>query len=185
MCTFGVLGRVRAPAARSGGATGVSHDSPKAQTCTFERPGASNTTKIPREDPQRGKKRTNFPAGEGKKSAKFWAPHPSGLHPSGLHPSGSLRAPLFLGLGPHPSNPLQTPTPLPSKTNFIPKPISSETTFGRVGHRRVGKGARRVGPRGTGEEGLGPKGGAPKGGGTQGWGPEGWGFKGWGFEGLG
>ena len=27
-------------------------------------------------------------AGEGKETAKFWAPHPSGLHPSGLHPSG-------------------------------------------------------------------------------------------------
>ena len=30
-------------------------------------------TKIQQEDPQRGKKRTNFPAGEGKKRAKFWA----------------------------------------------------------------------------------------------------------------
>ena len=36
-------------------------------------PALQNTTKIPREDPQRGKKRTNFAAGEGKKSAKFWA----------------------------------------------------------------------------------------------------------------
>ena len=36
------------------------------QTYTFDGPGASNTTKIPREDPQRGKKRTNFAAGEGK-----------------------------------------------------------------------------------------------------------------------
>ena len=44
------------------------------QTCTSERPGTSNTTKIPREDNQRGKKRTNFAAGEGKKRAKFWAP---------------------------------------------------------------------------------------------------------------
>ena len=44
------------------------------QTCTFERPGASNTTKIQREDTQRGKKRTNFAAGQGKKGAKFWAP---------------------------------------------------------------------------------------------------------------
>ena len=44
------------------------------QTCTFERPGASNTTKIPREDPQRGKKRTNFVAGEGKKARNFGLP---------------------------------------------------------------------------------------------------------------
>ena len=38
------------------GAAGVSHDNPKAQTCTFEGPGASNTTKIPRKDQKRGKK---------------------------------------------------------------------------------------------------------------------------------
>ena len=80
------------------------------QTCTFERPGASNTTKIPREDPQRGKKRTNFAAGQGKKSAKFGppplrgptlrgppfpgsGPHPSGSHPS--HPSGPKRVLFF------------------------------------------------------------------------------------------
>ena len=64
---------MRAPAARSGGAAGVSHDSPRAQTCTFELPGLQKTTKIPREDPQREEKRTNFAAGEGKKKAKFWA----------------------------------------------------------------------------------------------------------------
>ena len=64
------------------------------QTCTFERPGASNTTKIPREDPQRGKKRTNFVAGEGKKKREILGPHRSGPHPSGPHPSG-----------PHPSGP--------------------------------------------------------------------------------
>ena len=40
-------------------AAGVSHDSPRAQTCTFEGPGASNTTKIPREDPQRERKSEN------------------------------------------------------------------------------------------------------------------------------
>ena len=32
-----------------------------------------------REDPQRGKKRTNYEAGDGK-NAKFWAPHPSDHH---------------------------------------------------------------------------------------------------------
>ena len=37
------------------------------QTCTFERTGASNSTKIPREDLQRGRKRTNFAGREGKK----------------------------------------------------------------------------------------------------------------------
>ena len=69
------------------------------QTRTFERPGALNTTKIPREDPQRGKKRTNFAAGEGKKARNFGPPHPSGPHPSGPHPSGPHPS------GPHPSGP--------------------------------------------------------------------------------
>ena len=39
--------------ARSGGAAGVSHDSPRAQTCTFQGSGLQNTTKIQREDTQR------------------------------------------------------------------------------------------------------------------------------------
>ena len=74
---------------------GFSHDSQRAQTCTFEGPGASNTTKIPREDPQRKREQTNMGSGRGKKkNAKFWAPHPSGPHPSGVDPSG-----------PHPSEP--------------------------------------------------------------------------------
>ena len=61
MCTFGVLGlSCEAPAAPKPGAREL-------QTCTFEGPGfQKNTTKIPREDPQRRKKRTNFAAGQGK-----------------------------------------------------------------------------------------------------------------------
>ena len=86
------------PGRRSSHTTAREH-----QTCTFERPGVSNTTNIPREDHQRGKKRTNFVAGEGKKKRNFgppslrappFGPHPSGLHSSGPHPSG-----------PHPSGP--------------------------------------------------------------------------------
>ena len=65
--------RVRAPEARSGGAAGVSHDSPRAQTCTFEGLGLQNTTKIPRENTREGRKERNFAAGEGKKRVKFWA----------------------------------------------------------------------------------------------------------------
>ena len=45
--------RVRARAARSGGAAGVSHDSLRAQTCIFEGPVFKNTTKIQRKDPKR------------------------------------------------------------------------------------------------------------------------------------
>ena len=72
------------------------------QTRTCERPGASNTTKIPREDPQRGKKRTNFAAGEGKKARNFGPP---------TLRAPNLRPPLFLGLGPHPfgAQPLRAP----------------------------------------------------------------------------
>ena len=37
-------------------AAGVSHDNPRAQTCTFEGRGASNTTKFQREDLHEGRK---------------------------------------------------------------------------------------------------------------------------------
>ena len=58
MCTFGVLGlSCEAPPKRV-----------HLRVSSFK-----NTTKIPREDLQRGKKRTNVAAGEGKKRAKFWA----------------------------------------------------------------------------------------------------------------
>ena len=57
-------------------AAGVSHHSLRAQTCTFEFPGASkqNSTRRP---PERHKKSETV-AGKGRKSAKFWVPHPSG-----------------------------------------------------------------------------------------------------------
>ena len=57
------------------------------QMCICDSPGASNTTNISREDPQRETKKAKMgPLGRGKKSAKFWAPHPSGPHPSGAPP---------------------------------------------------------------------------------------------------
>ena len=65
------------------------------QTRTFERPGASITTKIPRENPQRERRKNEISGGREQKSAKFWAPHPSGPPP--------LRAPT--PPGPHPSGP--------------------------------------------------------------------------------
>ena len=71
---------------RGFGAAGASHDSPRALTCTFEGPDAVNTTKIPREDPQREKKTREDPPergkerkwerGRGKKSAKNIGPPP-------------------------------------------------------------------------------------------------------------
>ena len=77
------------------------------QTCTFEGPGASNTTKIPRKRPKEREKRIKNCGGRGKKSAKFWAPHPSGPHPSGPPPFGAppsgpptLRGPHFFWVCP-------------------------------------------------------------------------------------
>ena len=85
------------------------------QTCTFERPGASNT-KIPREDPQRGEKRTNFAAGQGKKKREILALRAPTLRTPTLRGptlrgptlrgptlrGPTLRGPTFSGLGPPP-----------------------------------------------------------------------------------
>ena len=73
------------------------------QTCTFHGPGASNTTKIPRKDPKREKEERNLWREKGRKSAKFWAPHPSGLHPSGPPPFGASTLRGLHPSGPHPS----------------------------------------------------------------------------------
>ena len=69
--------RVKPPAA--------SHDNLRTPTCTFQGPGVSNTTKIPREDPPQREERMKFPAGE-KNSAKIWAPPPIGAPPFGAPP---------------------------------------------------------------------------------------------------
>ena len=79
MCTFGLSG-CRVEPRRLLGLPGLHTTTRELQTCTLEPPGASNTTKIPREDPRREEKRTNYEAGEGKKSANFLALHPSGPH---------------------------------------------------------------------------------------------------------
>ena len=55
------------------GPTGFHTTARELQTRTFEGPGASNTTKIQREDPPERKRRMKFPVGERKKRAKFWA----------------------------------------------------------------------------------------------------------------
>ena len=60
------------------------------QTCTFERPGLQKHYQNSTRKPPEREERMKFPVGERKKSAKFWALHPSGPHPSGPPP---LRAP--------------------------------------------------------------------------------------------
>ena len=89
------------------------------QMCTFQAPGASNTTKIPREDPIEGRKERILRRDREKKSAKFRAPHPSGPHFFWVGPPTlrtptlrtptlrglTLRGPTFSGLGPPPFEP--------------------------------------------------------------------------------
>ena len=76
------------------------------QTCTFQGPGASNTTKIPRKDPEKRGERKKIVTE--KKSAKFWAPRapdPSGPPPFWTPPfwAPPFWPPLFPSLGLHPS----------------------------------------------------------------------------------
>ena len=68
--------------------------------CAFQCPGASNTTKIPREDRQRKTKRAKMGRERGKKAQNFGPPTLLGPHPSGPPPFG---APTLRG--PHPSGP--------------------------------------------------------------------------------
>ena len=82
---------------------GVLDDSLRAQTGTFYGPGLQkkhqNST---RRHPERHKK-NEMVAGEGKKkSAKFWAPHPSGPPPIG---APTVLGPIFSRFGPHPLGP--------------------------------------------------------------------------------
>ena len=73
------------------------------QTCTFERTGASNTTKIPRKRPKERGKQNKTVAGEGKKARNF-GPPPFGPPPFGPHNFGApqLRGPTTSGFGPPP-----------------------------------------------------------------------------------
>ena len=105
------------------------------QTCTFQGTGDSNTTKIPRKDPQREKEERKLGREEEKKSAKFSAPHPSGLHPSGPPPFGA-----FTLRGLHPSRPppsglhtsgLHPSGPHPSKAPHFVRPKIQNPKIGR------------------------------------------------------
>ena len=70
MCTFGVLGLLcEAPAAPKPHGLHTTTREPK--RAHFRVPAFKNTTKIQREDTQRGKKRTNFAAGEEKKKSEI------------------------------------------------------------------------------------------------------------------
>ena len=63
--------RVKAPAARSGGAAGVSHDSPRAQTCTFHGSGLQKHQQNSTEGPQERERRMKIVAGGGIKKSEI------------------------------------------------------------------------------------------------------------------
>ena len=84
--------------------TGLHTTTRELQSAHLTAPALPNTTKKPREDPQRETNRAKMEAGDGKKSAKFWAPTLRG------HPLGptircpTLRGPNFSGFGPTDQN---------------------------------------------------------------------------------
>ena len=93
-------------------AAGASHDSPRTPNVHISGPRRfkhhQNFTKRP---PREGRKKEKCGRRGKKKSAKFWASHPSGHHFVQVW-SPPLRAPLFLGLVPTPSGPPPFGAPL-------------------------------------------------------------------------
>ena len=83
MCTFGLSGcRVKPPAAPPDRAAGARTRQPEnSKRAFFERPGASNTTKILRKRPKEREKIIKNCGGRGKKKREILGPHPSGPHP--------------------------------------------------------------------------------------------------------
>ena len=65
---------MRAPAARSGGAAGVSHDSPRAQTCTFQGPGLQKH----HQNSTRGRKKSEILGGPAEGGPKKGGPGKGG-----------------------------------------------------------------------------------------------------------
>ena len=92
MCTFGLFGcRVKPRRPHQTGPPGLAHDKKKnreLQTCTFEGPGASNTTKIPRKRPKEMGKRNKQLWREREKKARNFGPPPFGPPPFGPPPFG-------------------------------------------------------------------------------------------------
>ena len=89
MCTLGVLGLSCGKGRYDAGgfeAAGASHDSPRTPNVHISGPRRFKHHQNSTKGPQEREERKRLVAGEGKKSAKFWAPHPSGPHTSGPHP---------------------------------------------------------------------------------------------------
>ena len=82
------------PAAPPDGPQGLAHDNQRTPNVHIERPSPSNTTKIPREDPER-EERMKFLVGESIKARNF-GPPPFGPPPSWPHPFGPPFGPTKL-----------------------------------------------------------------------------------------
>ena len=106
----------------------VSHDSLRAQTCTFEGPGASNTTKIPRQDHQRKREKERKWEREREKKREHMGP------PTLRGPTlrgRNLRGPTLRGstpLGPHPFGAPPFTKPKPPSPGPPTQRAKNETT---------------------------------------------------------
>ena len=78
---------MRAPAARSGGAAGVSHDSPRAQLCTFQCSGLQKHQQNSTKGPQEREIRMKIVAGGGKKKERNFGRSGGGLSGEGGCPA--------------------------------------------------------------------------------------------------
>ena len=95
------------------------------QTCTCQGPGASNTTKIQREDPQEREERKKIVGGRWKKNATFWAHTPFGAPPSTLRVAVGVREGGDFGLN---------RTNLHDFFFFLPKSNKGPMGLSRIGH---------------------------------------------------
>ena len=141
MCTFGLSSCRAAPPDR---AVGASHDPENSKRAHLSVPAFQTPPKF-HETPKREKKERKMWRGERKKSAKFWAPHPSGPHTSGPHPFGAplLGPPPFRPppVGPPPSGPqLLVPTlPGPHQNKKLAKMRSGQIQSTKIGQIRPNK----------------------------------------------
>ena len=85
MRTFGLSGCRVKPGPAALGPPRLHTTARELKTRTLKGPGASNTTKIPRQDPHRERKRTKMGTGEGKKARNF-GPPPFRAPPPWTHP---------------------------------------------------------------------------------------------------
>ena len=131
MCTFGVLGlSCETPAAPPNRAAGARTRQPEnSKRAHLSVLALQTPPKFHEKTPREGRKERILRRDREKKSAKFWAPHPSAPHrsnphPSGPHPSGpppfgssTLWGPTFSGLGPPPFEPPPFSNPRQLKTH--------------------------------------------------------------------